>query len=62
MAISERDKINYDRHYLLASVFIGGMTDRRLLVNTVGDSSSFSPDAMLGAITPTFDNPAELGL
>jgi len=48
--------------YLFGSVFMGGMRDGRLLVKTVGASSPFLPDAMLGAMTPTLDSPVALAL
>jgi len=48
--------------YLFGSVFMGGMRDGRLLVKTVGASSPFLPEAMLGAMTPTLDSPVALAL
>ena len=48
--------------YFLESAFIGGTTDRRLLLKAVGDGWPFTPDAVSGAMTPTLDNPAVLGL
>jgi len=48
--------------YFLDSAFIGGTTDRRLLLKAVGDGWPFTPDAVSGAMTPTLDNPAVLGL